>query len=141
MTTFIPRPDGSPPSIHAEPSTIAPSAPTQNPNTSDAFNVVVSIPDNIQIRMVDASALGDYEIWVFIASIISNFVIGFFISYVQEAKAESASATYVGWTTVAFSALLLISLIMAICKRIALRKKGRQIALKTSGATDVTVKK
>ncbi|QVL18531.1 hypothetical protein KH389_24695 [Pseudomonas qingdaonensis] len=140
MTRFIPRPHGSSTSIHADPSTIAPSAPTQNPNTSEAFNVVVSIPDNIQIRMVDASALGDYEVWVFIASIVSNFVIGFLISYIQEAKAGSASATYVLWNTIAFSILLAISLGVAIFKRIALRKKGRQISLKTSGATDVTVR-
>jgi hypothetical protein len=124
--------------LHVEPGTVAPSAPSQNPNTSDAFNVVVSIPDSIEIRMVDASALGDYEVWVFIASLISNFVIGFFVSYAQEAKAESPIASYVGWTTVAFTILLIFALVMAIAKRMALRKKGRKISLKTSGASEVT---
>lgn len=122
---------------HVEPSTIAPSAPTENPNASDAFNVFVSIPESIEIRMVDASALGDYEVWVFIASIISNFSIGFFVAYIQEAKAESAIAAYVGWTASAFCILLVISIRIAFVKRNSLRSKGKKISLKTSSVAEV----
>nr|WP_225777344.1 hypothetical protein [Pseudomonas sp. Marseille-Q3773] len=124
-------------SFHVDPSTLKPSPPTQNPNTSDAFNVIVSIPDNIEIRMVDASALGDYEVWIFIASLVSNFVIGFFVAYVQEAKISSPTAPYIGWTTFGFFVLFAISVAMAIAKRMAMRKKGRKISLKTSGASEV----
>lgn len=136
MTTYSNSAHGTS-SLHVDPSNITPSPPSQNPNTSDAFNVIVSIPDNIEIRMVDASALGDYEVWVFIASLISNFVIGFFVAYLQEAKTASPTASYIGWTTLAFLMLFLISTIMAISKRMAMRKKGRKISLKTSGASEV----
>ena len=119
---------------HVEADPFSQSQRTDNPISSSAFNVVVSIPDNLEIKMVEANALGEYEIWIFISSIVSNFAIGFFVSYIQEAKSESTIAGYVGWTTIAFFLLLLISLIVAISKRNGLKRKGKKIALKTSGA-------
>jgi hypothetical protein len=118
---------------HVEPSSVRPSAPTDNPSASDAFNVVLSIPESIEVRMVDASALGDYEIWVFIASLLSNFAIGFVVAYTQEVKTNSSVATYVGWTAVAFLVLFFVSVLIAFGKRRALRRKGKRIALKNSG--------
>jgi hypothetical protein len=47
----------------------------------------------------------------------------------------SPSTSYVGWTTVVFGLLLLVSLIIALWKRNMLKKKGRDVKLKTSSAS------
>ena len=39
----------------------------QNPIGKE-LQVEVSIPKKFEVKMVDASSLGDYELWVFIAS-------------------------------------------------------------------------
>lgn len=111
-------------------------SPSQNP-IGDSFNVIVSVPQAVEIKMVDASALSDYEIWVFIASLLSNAVIGFFIAYVQAIDAKSATSSYIGWTDSVFTLLFLISLFVTYKKRVTLKKKGRDIKLRTTGAVEV----
>lgn len=106
----------------------------ENP-IGESFNVVVSVPDSIKIRMVDASALGDYEIWIFIASLLSNAVVGFAVAYFQAVDAKSSSTCYIGWTWVMFFVLFLASIATACRKRTAISKQGRDIKLKTSSAT------
>jgi hypothetical protein len=118
---------------HDEAETFSNAPSTENP-ASEPFNIVVSVPEAIQIRMVDASSLADYELWVFIASLISNFVVGFLVAYSQAIDSNSPAKTYVGWTLLLFVLLFAISLTAAIRKRLELRKKGRDIKLKTSSA-------
>ena len=110
-------------------------SPSADNPVSDSFNIVVSVPESIQIKMVDASALADYEIWVFIASLLSNAVVGFLVAYFQAIDSKSVSATYIGWTTMMFTALFVLATATAIYKRTFLKRKGRDIRLKTSGAT------
>ena len=119
---------------HDEADSFSLSPPAENP-VADTFNVVVSVPESIQIKMVDASALADYEIWVFIASLLSNAVVGFLVAYSQAVDAKSPSTTYVGWTLVVFVLLFLLSVGTAIYKRTTLKRKGRDIQLKTTGAS------
>jgi hypothetical protein len=121
-------------SKHVEANEFSKLPPAENP-IGDSFNIVVSVPESIQIKMVDASSLADYEVWVFIASIISNAFVGFLVAYFQAVDAKSPSVSYVGWTTVVFSILLLVSLITALWKRNMLKKKGRDVKLKTSSAS------
>lgn len=125
-------PGGAP--HHDEADSFSQSPASENPST-DPFNVIVSVPEAIKIKMVDASALADYEIWVFIASIVSNAVVGFLVAYSQALDAKSPSAPYVGWTVVIFFALFVISTITAFRKRSSLQKKGREIKLKTTSAS------
>jgi hypothetical protein len=110
------------------------SPPTDNP-VGDSLNIVVSVPDQINIKMVDASTLADYEVWVFMASILSNAVVGFLVAYSQAIDAKSSSTTYVGWTAIVFIALLTLAIGTALWKRSQLRKKSRDIKLKTSSAS------
>lgn len=119
---------------HDEAEAFAQSPPSDNPS-GDPFNVIVSVPEAIQIKMVDASALADYEVWIFIASIISNAVVGFLVAYSQAIDAKSASSTYVGWTVVIFVVLFVIATFNAFRKRSSMQKKGRDIKLKTTSAT------
>lgn len=119
---------------HVESDQYRNSPPAANPQ-DDLFNIVVSVPDNIKIRMVDASALGDYEIWVFIASILSNAVVGFLVAYFQAIDAKSASTSYIGWTWLVFFVLFALAIGTAIAKRLSLKQKGRDIKVRTSSAT------
>ena len=119
---------------HDEADAFSRSPAAENP-IADSFNIVVSVPESIQIKMVDASALADYEIWIFIASILSNAVVGFLVAYSQAIDAKSPSTTYVGWTLVIFGVLFTAATLTAIFKRASLKKKGRDIRLKTSGAS------
>ena len=119
---------------HDEVDNYARSPSAENP-VVDTFNIVVSVPESIEIKMVDASALADYEVWVFIASLLSNAVVGFSVAYFQAVDAKAASAPFAGWVAVMFIALFLVATITALRKRSSLRKKGRDIRLKTSGAS------
>ncbi len=119
---------------HDEAESFSKSPPADNP-VADSFNIVVSVPESIQIKMVDASALADYEIWIFISSILSNAVVGFLVAYFQAVDSKSSSATYVGWTDAVFALLFVAATLTAVLKRTSLRKKGRDIRLKTSGAS------
>jgi hypothetical protein len=116
---------------HDEAESFSNSPPSENP-IADPFNVIVSVPEAIKIKMVDASALADYEVWVFIASILSNAVVGFLVAYSQALDANSPSAPYVGWTAVIFALLFMLSTITAFKKRSSLQEKGREIKLKTT---------
>jgi len=123
----------SPPK-HDDAATFPQSPPSENPS-GDPFNIIVSVPEAIQIKMVDASALADYEVWIFIASIISNAVVGFLVAYSQAVDTNSASATYVGWTLIVFVVLFMVATLMAFGKRHSMQKKGRDIKLRTTSAT------
>lgn len=51
----------------------------QNP-IGDELHVEVTIPKKIEIKMVNASSLEDYEVWFFITSIVYNFLVGFIVA-------------------------------------------------------------
>ncbi len=48
----------------------------------------LSIPEKIEIKMVDASSLNDYELWVFIASLLCNFLVGFIVACISNTIPE-----------------------------------------------------
>lgn len=53
------------------------SEPSDNP-FAKGLNVTVSVPQTVEVRMVDAAALSDYEVLFFISSILGSAVVGFF---------------------------------------------------------------
>lgn len=111
-----------------------PQAPeTKNP-VAASLNILVSIPETIEIKMVDASVLADYEVWFFISSVLASATVGFLVATIQ-AVAAKQSATAVGCMTGTFFVLLLISIGMTFYKRNKLRKKAKQVKLKVSGET------
>lgn len=120
---------------HAEGFSASTSQSTGNPVTK-SLNIVVSVPDSIEIRMVDASVLADYEIWFFISSILSSAVIGFLVSFIQALNSTPPqNAPLWGYTTLVFSILLVISVVMTFCKRKTLKKRGKDIKLKATEET------
>lgn len=58
-----------------------------NPSPS-AFNITVLVPEQISIRMVDASGLADYEYHVIAASLLFGAAIGFLVPCLQEFRSN-----------------------------------------------------
>jgi positive regulator of sigma E activity len=100
--------------------------PTENP-VARGLNVTVSIPETVEIRMVDASALADYEVWFLISSILSSGVIGFLVAYLQDNRNRAFGAM-----SLVLGILLAISLLMTFWKRHKVRKKSKDIILRAT---------
>ncbi|MCB0539549.1 MAG: hypothetical protein H6576_05920 [Lewinellaceae bacterium] len=103
---------------------------TESNPIGDAFDIMVSIPDRLEIKMVNASILSDYEVWIFISSLISNAVIGFWVAYATNTNVNASSILF--WNSIVFTILFMITLIVALSKRYTLSKKSKSIKLKTS---------
>ena len=98
----------------------------------DAFNISVLVPDEITIRMVDASALADYEVWVFISSILSSAFVGFLVAYMQATSSQDPTQGPMFWMTGLIGLVMLAGFFMVYSKRTLLKRKGRTMKLKTS---------
>jgi hypothetical protein len=109
-------------------------SPIPNP-VGDAFNVSVLVPEQISIRMVDASALADYEYHIFVASLFASGTVGFLVPCVQEFKASGNLAVPFLLLTLLLGAVFIVSLGIALFKRRSLRKSGREIKLTTKSAS------
>ena len=96
----------------------------------DAFNVMISIPEKVEIKMVDATSLADYEIWIFISTILSSAMIGFWVAYFQNSNPDTAGILY--WNSIVLSILFVTTLIVSLSKRYKMNKRSKTINLKTS---------
>jgi hypothetical protein len=79
------------------------------------FNVTVRVPTNIEIPMIHATGFSDYELWVFIASVLSNLTVAFLIFYIQ--NTEIAKNTLLLTITLVFSVLFCVSCYQAFNRR------------------------
>lgn len=95
---------------------------------SDGLNITVSVPESVDIKLVNASALTDFEIWIYISSILSNAVVGFWISYAQNTVETSEKILW--WISIVFSILFGVSLLVAFLKRLQLSKKSKKYSIK-----------
>ena len=119
--------------LHAEP--VAPQGrPSGNP-LGTSLNVVVSVPEAIEIRMVNASSLSDYEMWVFLASVLSNAVVGFVVATIQAYDSNATNACQLLMTAIVFGILFVATGIKAGTQRCTVTKTGKTIKLKATEAT------
>ncbi|MDE1211741.1 hypothetical protein [Vibrio aestuarianus] len=86
---------------------------SSNPLAS-ASNITVTVPESVAVKLVDASALGDYEIWSLLTSILSSAVVGFVVAFLQ---ADSSQKSLYGSVTGVFALLMIICGIMVVVKR------------------------
>lgn len=56
-------------------------SPTQNP-LSSGFDFSLHMPE-LEVRMVNAATLGDYETWLYAASLVFTSAAGFAVAYMQ----------------------------------------------------------
>lgn len=101
-----------------------PKAPSANPFAHSA-NITVSVPETVDIRLVDASALADYEVWSLLTSILSSAVVGFAVAYLQARTAFERTQHLV--ITLVFLCLMLVCAIMSWHKRRRISAKARQV--------------
>ena len=97
---------------------------------SGELDISLSLPSTIEVRMVDASILSDYEIWFFGSGGLLSFLVGFVVAWTQEKDPHASKI--LGVVCLIFAALFVACLIMTIAKRHTMRKKSRTIRLKTS---------
>jgi predicted membrane protein len=107
------------------------SHPSDKPATTNPFahsaNITLSVPETVEVRLVDASALGDYEVWVLLTSILSSAVTGFLVALVQATAPDRGRFTSI---TCVFGALMLVCGVMAMVKRRKLSSKARKVRFK-----------
>jgi hypothetical protein len=103
-----------------------------NPLASN-LNITLSVPDTIEIKMVDATALSDYEVSFFVASLLFGIVTGFAVPFIQSFKGEPAKPDWLlGINTLIFLLLFIIAMVWAFRKRNLLKTKSRVVDLKVS---------
>ncbi len=95
----------------------------------ETFNITVSIPETVEIKMVNASTLADYEVWIFISSILSNAFIGFWTAFFSNTD-ENKSGSIL-FSSITFTLLFILTCIVAFRKRAQLQSKAKDIKLKT----------
>jgi len=98
--------------------------PSPNPFAQSA-NVTITVPETVEIRLVDASALADYEIWSIFTSIFSSAVVGFVVAYFQATVTAEQHLFLI--TAILFLIVMTISILMAIAKRRRLTARARKV--------------
>jgi hypothetical protein len=94
--------------------------PTEN--TAPApFGLEVSYPETVTIRMVDASALGDYEVIILLASFSCNAAVGFLVS----AATIDDDRLMLGIVSVVFWLLTFGFVVWALNKRSMIKEKTK----------------
>jgi hypothetical protein len=92
------------------------------------FDIAISIPEVLEIKMVDASALSDYEIWFFASGSMLTFLTGFAVAWFQEQDSRAGRILLVAVTV--FFVLFAGAFSMTIVKRRAIRRKSRLLKVK-----------
>ncbi len=80
--------------------------------------------------MVDATQLGQYEIWFFSAAVILSVAMSFITAWILDTNLDTKPI--LGGVSLIFLALFVFFLVMTLVTRHALRKKGKVVKLYTS---------
>ena len=111
-------------------------APTENP-LAGALDIQLSVPEIIDIKMVHAAALNDYEVLLFISSLIGSAFTGFLVAFIQSFGPDHVPDWSLCWMAVVWLLVLVVTIWMAVAKRKAIRRGSKVVRLK---ATQVQVK-
>lgn len=125
MTVQNPHPQ--PPEPEPEPVTLD-EVPTQNP--VEGWGVDFQVPD-IEVKMVSAGVLEEYELWFGVASFFAAAVVGFLVAYIQsfnekEAHLEKGVIVYSDHSNVTFLVVAILFFLLFVggtWRTIALRRR------------------
>lgn len=87
------------------------------PNPLEGLDVKVSMP-TLEVRMVNAGALEEYEIWFGWSSTLAAAVVGFGVAFIQSLSTPSTD-----WTFLAVTTVFAILLGFAVVRTVSLRKR------------------
>ena len=96
-----------------------------SPNPLAQFSdITVSLPESVEVRLVDARILSDYEIWSLFTSILSTATVGFFVGSFQVTEGIK---DFYRWNSLVFLLLTVIAGCTVCFKRRALTKKTKKL--------------
>jgi small basic protein len=95
-------------------------SPQKNP-LAEHSTVVLTVPETIHVKLVDAGQLADYDSWSILASFLSTVSVAFLVAAIQ----DGTVSLYV--TSAVLFALAIFAAINAIRKRLQMRKGIRSI--------------
>jgi hypothetical protein len=102
--------------------------PSTAPLSANPFahsaNVLVSVPESVEVRLVDASVLSEYEVWSLCASILSSAVVGFLVAFFQAPRNEGGTFLIVA---LLFVLLFIVAVVTAFTRRKRLTAKSRSV--------------
>jgi hypothetical protein len=109
----------------------APAPPT--PQYGAPFDVSISFPESVVIKMVDASALMDYEFSMFFSSVFCTGAIGFLVAWLQSEEnggAYGVMSLILGLSSIGF-------FVWGLLKRKKMTAESKSFKLKTSGVEEI----
>ena len=92
-------------------------------NDQTGFTLNLSVPREIDVSLVNASVLSDYEAWIFIASLLANAVVGFFVAALTNKDRLLMTIGFV------FFVLCVTAIRMAFSKRRQMRSRRKRLKL------------
>jgi membrane protein DedA with SNARE-associated domain len=110
---------------------------TENPFAS-SFAFQLTVPP-IEVEMVNASGLSDYEVWLFVASLVFSFTVGFFVAYAQSfhtvGTRQESDRTFLV-VAILFLILFFVFFGRALTIRWRLRKNARTYKMSATNVVD-----
>lgn len=103
------------------------SEPSSDP-LAGTFNIMVSVPETIEIEMVDSSVLSQYETWALISSTLFSAFIAILVAVIQSGLSFSLAVC-----GIVFFVLFVITSIAAYMKRRQMKQKGKKIKIPFAG--------
>lgn len=101
------------------------------------FNIEFWMPEKFELKMVNASTLTDYELWVGITSVLCNFLVGFFVAAItyspqlddnKEVLPSSLYAQFLLWViTIIFALFVIGAAFVAYKKRNTMNLKAKKL--------------
>ena len=107
------------------------SEPSDNPVPGDDISVTLSVPETVEIKMVEATALADYEILFFISACFFSAFAGFLVASLQ--AAEHTHAPWMAFTAVLFLAFIIFVWWTLSKRRLLVTKRSKSLRYKREG--------
>lgn len=107
--------------------------PSKNP-FAHAASISVSVPETVEVKLVDASSLTDYEVWVLLTSILSSVSAGFVVAAIQSSgKPEQGTLVAI---SIVWVILTVVCAVTAKAKRAKISAKVRRLKFAVGDPVD-----
>lgn len=98
---------------------------SSNPSVPSGSNIILEVPKNIKVKLVDASNLSAFKLWNTIASILSNVSVGFWVWFGQNTVTQIAP--YLKYTSIIITLLCIISYYICYLQNKKMKDESREI--------------
>src|ERR1700741_544377 len=87
----------------------------------------------IEVKMLNASSLADYEVWLFVASVTSSTSIGFLVAYFQTVAEKAGGADIASLVSaLVFAMIFAATFARAILLRQSISKEARSVRMQAT---------